>query len=394
MHDVSKILGVSEESAEWLELDAVQKSNDELVAQAQEKLGGAITAEDLRNALADKIKDHENQLYQAVGTTREDFDFEKVAGAARELSGGQKGFFLKKEFAEEILTQRPPESTLKHLGYSSTQELLSREDIGEVFSALRFLESNDWMHETFDVAYTKFTPQDFEERDIELRVLGNQWAEVAEKYVAKKHHNVSHLKEFGVIFINPIAQTDPGKFLRDFALLLHYFHEISFYSKLFGKYAELPNFNEQFISLLRGDVLESNSAEKGKWLIVQRYLWKENPKDPRLLVPHVNPEAMHWRKAEQDLMAFGKKESDVDLEFWDNLWSVAGYFENGKGEQELVSFDLEDNAMAFVSQEEGKPESFSYHQHEAMWNKVASEMMGGYDELEKRIIDNMDKGYV
>ena len=394
MNDVSKILGVFGESADWLELDAVQKKNDELVAETQEKLGGPKTAEAVRSALAKKIEEHENQLYKAVGTTREDFSFERVAATARSLAAEQKGFFLKREFAEEILHERPPESTLKHLGYGNTQELLSREDIGEVFSALRFLESNEWMHKTFDVAYTKFTPQDFEERAIELRVLGNQWAEVAEKYVAKKHHNVSHLKEFGVIFINPIAQTDPGKFLRDFALLLHYFHEITFYSKLFRKYAELPNFNEKFISLLRGDVLEASPQEKEKWLIVQRYLWKENPKDPRLFVPHVNPEAMHWRKAEQDLVSFGKGESEVDLEFWDNLWSVAGYFTNANGEQELVSFDLEDNAMAFVSQQEGKEEHFSYHQHEAMWNKVASEMMGGYDEVEKRIIDNMDKGYV
>jgi len=389
MHDISKMLGVSSESKEWLELDVVQKSNDELVASAQEKLGRVATAQDIQRALAIKVQEHEDQLYKAVGTNREDFDFEKVAVAARELASEQKGYFLKKEFAEEILHQRPPESTLRHLKYSSTKELLEKEDIGEVFSALRFLESNEWMHKTFEVAYTKFTPQDFEERDIELRVLGSQWAEVAEKYVAKKHHNVSHLKEFGVIFINPIAQTAPGKFLRDFAMLLHYFHEISFYSKLFKRYAELPNFNEQFISLLRGDVLEADAAEKGKWLIVQRYLWKENPQDPRLFIPHVNPEAMHWRKAEQDLVAFGKKESEVDLEFWDQFWSVAGYF----GE-DLVSFDLEDNAMAFVSQKEGKGEYFSYHQHEALWNKVAAEMMGGYDELEKKILENMDKGYV
>ena len=34
--------------------------------------------------------------------------------------------------------------------------------------------------------------------------------EKRKKYVAKKHHNVSHLKEFGIIFLNPIAQTEEG----------------------------------------------------------------------------------------------------------------------------------------------------------------------------------------
>ena len=49
----------------------------------------------------------------------------------------------------------------------------------------------------------------------------------------------------------------PGKFLRDFALLLHYFHEIEFYSKLFKKYSAEENFAEKFKSLLRGDVKET-----------------------------------------------------------------------------------------------------------------------------------------
>ncbi|MDP6704637.1 MAG: hypothetical protein QF775_04085, partial [archaeon] len=380
---------VSEKDGSWLQLKEVQQENDELISVVPGE-----TAEDVRSVLMSKIEEHENQLYEAVGTTRENFDFEKVAEAARDLATEQQGYFLKKDFAEDILVARPPESTLKHLGYGTTKELLSREDIGEVFSALRFLESNEWMHETFQVAYTKFTPKDFEERPIELRVLGNQWAEVAEKYVAKKHHNVSHLKEFGVIFINPIAQTDPGKFIRDFALLLHYFHEIVFYSRLFKKYAERENFNQEFISLLRGDVPEAGEMTENQWLIIQRYLWKEDPEDPRLFVPHVNPEAMHWRKAEQDLVAFGKKESDVDLEFWDQLWSAAGYFPNKQGVQELVSFDLEDNAMAFVSKSEGRQEVFSYHQHEALWNKVAASMMGGYDKVEQAIIDNMDTGRI
>ena len=71
------------------------------------------------------------------------------------------------------------------------------------------MESDEWMHETFEVAYSGFTAADFEERPIEIKVLGKEWHEVAKQFVAKKHHNVSHLKEFGVIFLNPIQERTP-----------------------------------------------------------------------------------------------------------------------------------------------------------------------------------------
>ena len=81
--------------------------------------------------------------------------------------------------AKEILTKRPPENTIKYLGYSNAQAMLDREDVGEVFSALRFTEDDAWMHGTFEKYYSKFTAEDFEERDIELRVLSSGWEEIS-----------------------------------------------------------------------------------------------------------------------------------------------------------------------------------------------------------------------
>ncbi|MBI2577740.1 MAG: hypothetical protein HYV77_02755, partial [Candidatus Wildermuthbacteria bacterium] len=199
---------------------------------------------------------------------------------------------------------------------------------------------------------------------------------------------------FGIIFLNPIAQTEPGKFLRDFALLLHYFHEVAFYSKLFRRYAELDNFSQKFISLLRGDVLEKNSVKAGEWLIVQRYLWKVNSEDPRLFLPHVNPESIHWRKAQEDLVAFGKRNEQSGLEFWDQLWAAAGIFPSNEGQRELVSFEMEDNAMGVASRSDGGNEVFYYHQREALWNRIFAAYAGGYPELEKYIIENMEKGSI
>src|SRR3989338_1523740 len=376
-------------------LEQIAQENSELMTNRFQEVGISEnpTVKEVSAAFFLQIERHEQELYKKIGVSPEKLDFHKIADAARKMASESDGFFLKKEFGRQILRQRPHHATLAYLGYTDVEELLRKEDIGEIFSALRFIESDEWMHKTFAVAYTKFSPKDFEHRPIEIRVLGPQWEEVAKKYVAKKHHNVSHLKEFGIIFLNPIAQTGKGKFLRDFALLLHYFHEVAFYSRLFQKYAQTGEFQQKFIALLRGDVLENPQLREGDWLLVQRYLWKENPRDMRLLMPRVNPESLHWWKAEQDLARFGKENPDIGLEFWDGLDAVAGLFPGEEGDK-LISLDMEDFAMSYVSSKEGKYEHFSYHQREALWNKIFARYVGGYGELERLVIENMGKGFI
>lgn len=182
----------------------------------------------------------------------------------------------------------------------------------------------------------------------------------------------------------------PGKFLRDFALLLHYFHEIEFYSKLFRYYSKRSDFAERFKALLRGDVPSIDKAGPGDWLIVQRYLAKEDPEDPRLFIPHVNPESLHWMRGERDLTLFRPQAKHMDLNIWHNLDWVGGLY---KGDQ-VVSFDLEDNAMSLVSFMEGKRENFNYHQQEAMWTKIFMEYVGGEEKTEKLLIENFENGVI
>lgn len=401
-HNLTKMLDVPKENLKRLDdimqshnfspcLTKVEKENSDMVNDISNNLGAGEkpSFEELRKIVLSRIEKNEKELMNYIGVSEDDLDFSRIAKAARDIATETKGFFLKKDYAKEILLKRPPENTMKSLGYSDVEEMLKNEDVGDVFSALRFGETDEWMHETFEVAYKSFTPDDFEERDVEIRVLGEQYREVAEKFVAKKHHNVSHLKEFGVIFLNPIAQKGTGKFIRDFALLLHYFHEIAFYSKLFRKYSDSNNFNDKFISLLRGDVPEAEDSDENNWLIVQRYLWKDDPQDKRLFVPRVNPEAIHWQKAQQDLVALGKKNSDITIDVWDNSSWVAGLFS-----EKIFSFEMEDNAMALADYHDGKDSYYNYHQREAMWNKIFSEYVGGYEKMEDMIIDNMGNGMI
>lgn len=368
--------------------------NERTISSTLDKINSRIMeANHVRGALRKTIFNHERQFLKFLASVSGRDEFEKAVNLAKKISTAKDGFFLKKDYLKKILKERPSKKLLDYLGYEEIDELLKKEDILEVFSALRFIETNEWMHKTFDEAYSDFKVSDFEERPIELKVLGARWFDVGKKFVAKKHHNVSHLKEFGVIFLNPIKEDVPGKFLRDFALLLHYFHEIRFYSKLFKKYSKEKNFAERFKALLRGDILEINKVEVGEWLIVQRYLAKENPRDPRLFLPRVNPESLHWLRGERDLAKFALERNDLDLELWHDLDWVGGLF-NGEEEKLLVSFDLEDNAMSLASFMEGEEKFFTYHQREAMWTRIFEDYVGGEDKTEELLVENFDKGIV
>lgn len=405
IEQLAKILGVDAAMLEKLEktmeartgragvLESIAERNAETMERTLRALNSSDrSAEHVKGVLRTAIVEHEKRLVSLVEKEHGASQFDKAAALAKKITKSGKGFFLKKEIAREILRKRPPENLLSYLGVKTIEEAFEGRDVTELFSALRFVESDEWMHATFDAAYSEFTAADFEERETEIRVLGPEWHEISKKFVAKKHHNVSHLKEFGVIFVNPIQEDIPGKFLRDFALLLHYFHEIEFYSKLFRRYSREANFAERLKMFLRGDVPEVNRAGDGEWLIVQRYLAKVNPEDPRLSLPRVNPESLHWARGERDLTSFKAPDAHLDLTLWHDLDWVGGIFLDGGAQ--TVSFDLEDNAMSLVSFMEGKNETFNYHQRESMWTKIFEEYAGGEERMEELLVENFDKGII
>ena len=114
-------------------------------------------------------------------------------------------------------------------------------------------------------------------------------------------------------------------------------------------------------------------------------------------MPRVNPESLHWRRGEKDIAMFQIPQVQLNLNIWADLDWVGEIFDidspaDGK---ELVSFDLEDNAMTLVSFMEGEDQqSFTYHQMEAMWTRIFSEYVGGDDNMEKLLIENFDKGII
>jgi len=375
---------------------------DEIVKENEQKISKTLTllncrdysAENVFRSLITKLQRDDREIYDLFGkpsgTTIE--GLKKLFDTASELADLSPLFVLKRNVAEEILRKNPPPNIMEALDYKDIEELLAKEDLFEVFAALRFVENNEWMHKTFDGTYKDLTANDFEERKIDLRVLSEKWLKIAEKFVKKKYHNISHLKELGVIFVIPIKIDTPGETLRLFSLVLHYLYEIDFYCKLFKKASLSAGFGQKIISLLKGEVVEGNKDEnKMIWPIIQRYLAKDDPNDPRLFIPHVNPEALHWKKAEQKISNLSKKFNRVDLEMWFDLDWVGGFFDKKDGSKDLVSFDLVDTVMALVQKEQRV--KYLYHHQEALWNEIFERYMGS-ENLEILMVNNFDKGYI
>ncbi len=364
----------------------IVRQNDILVGRTLDELGvhkNEQNAHNVYDALIRRIEHMDNELSALLGqqNSRDIATMcQQLCDKAVMFSKAQQGLFIKYEKLSEMLKAFPPHRVLEHFNYPSVDVLLAHHDIVSVMCSLRFAESREWMADFFDRAYRDLRPQDFEKRDISLRVLDSEWLSIAQKFLHHKYHNVSHLKELGIIFIIPLTMPTKGETLRLFTLLLHYIHEISFYGKLFDDFSQVDHFIENLLSLLRGDVSEEKVDPDGpfKIRIIQRYLAKDDERDFRLFEPHINPEAEHWYHAERDLASVGPMlgQDGHILGYWHGLDFVGDFFPDaimGGEKESLISFDLIDLTLSVLQKYNVQ---YIYHQQEALWNKIFIEYLG------------------
>lgn len=417
---LARILGTSPEALEDLDqkmtkiagkqgvMDSIAGQNDESVARVLSDLHltKESSAEDIYNELTHRLIHLDEHLFGLLGgpdLSKLSNDPGPISRVALDIFTPLKGLFIKKEKVAELLSKQPPQSLLDHFGYQSVQELLDKEGFSSVVSALRFTQTDEWMHSFFDMAYNDLKPEDFQEREVEIKILEPKWLEIAGKFMRKKFHNVSHLKEFGVIFIIPLPIDTPGETLRMFTLILHYLHEVPFYTELFRKHIKDANFISEFQSLLRGDVPEGPAPKipNVAWRIVQRYLAKDNPNDFRLFEHHVNPEAEHWLHVSDDYVRLAQLmkqgEGKFNIGYWQNLDCVGDFFKTKSGlaspaggSEKLISFNIIDLVMSLV---EEKEMGYIYHQEEALWNKIFSEYMG-HEKMNQLIEEHIIDGFI
>ncbi len=211
----------------------------EKVANRTKQLGLDTDAsgEKLYAALLAKVKQDDDHLARAIGGHDPEDLAEMIpliVKAAEAAPLPKDGWFLREEKARAMLRACPPEAVMERLGYHLVSQMLEQENVYELFLALRFVETPEWLN-AFDGLYRDLKASDFEPRDIRIVPFDKaKWGDIAEHFIAKKRHNITNSKEIGAIAVMPMTETRmPGVTMKVLPLLCHYYNEIRLYSSLF-----------------------------------------------------------------------------------------------------------------------------------------------------------------
>jgi hypothetical protein len=347
------------------------------------------TGPELYGALLNLVALHDQFLTQRIGGR----DVEDVADLlpriqriVEKVGINKTAWVLKHSVAKRLLKNHPPKKVMKILGCRSVDSMLKRENIAEVFGALRFAESADWMR-VFLKQYHQLTPHDFESRQIEFVQLdAEKWGAATTEFVHKKRHNITHLKELGVILLLPMPFTRMrGVTITVLPLLLHYINEIRLYSSFFKHQQVQKDFGKIVADTLFADPGKHAvmAGQHVHWRVIQRYFGKlENEQHPEIFEPHVQPEDLHWRKAEEVLYRL-----EPALQFWQGMDFVGLLFPEGP-----VSFSLMDVAVSYVNDAPYEHRAV-YHMRESLWNELFIRYMG-QSTLERQVLKQLDNDVI
>jgi len=354
-------------------------------------LGATPGGPELYDALLRQVAAHDAHLAHAIGGS-DPTDLREmiplIVKAAEAAPLPKDGWFLKETKAKDMLRHLPPMAIMDRLGYHLVSQLLEHENVYELFLALRFVESPEFLND-FDRSYLDLTPDDFEPRRIKVVPFAvEKWGDVAEHFIQKKRHNITHSKEMGAIAVMPMKETHMvGVTLKVMPLLFHYFNEIRLYSSFFKLMAPKKNFGAIVSDTLIADPAHVRLTEHGHihWRVIQRYFGKlPQEKHPEQFEPHVQPEDLHWRRAEEVLY-----DIDPELEFWRNLDYVAVDI---LPQHDTVTFNLMDVALSY-SNGITYADRYLYHFREALWNEVFARYLGE-PALEEQLLVKLDNAII
>lgn len=353
-------------------------------------LGVGATAEETYYALLSRVERDNARVAKIVGATDPDniqATVPYLVAAANKVDFHRNVFVLKHEKAKEFLRVHPPKNLIEHLGYENVEELFEKENFGELYTALRFSEGPDWLNE-YDELFKTVTAEDYEERDLEIIVMDHEkYVGLAEHFVEKKLHNVTHTKEMGVIVVVPVHQKRwKGLTLKTLPLLFHYMNEVKLYSTFFKhKSRTAHNFGEVVMETLIADP-DAGSQMAGQhvhWRVIQRYFGKlKDEAHPEAFEPHVQPEDLHWRRAEDLLYQI-----DPEMKFWENRDWV-GYAFDGQ----IVTLNFIDVALSYSNSQPFETRLI-YHFRESLWNEIFARYMG-MPTLKKQVLEQLDNDMI
>ncbi len=348
------------------------------------------TGKEFYHALLARIANDNERVTKIVGGSDSD-DVRHIVpflvAAANKVDFNRKVFVLKHDKAKELLRQMPPRKLMERLGYNDIEDLFNGENFSEMYTALRFSEGPEWLNK-YDELFKTVTANDYEERDIEIVVMDHdKYVDLAEHFVEKKLHNVTHTKELGVIVVVPMhVERMKGLTLKTLPLLFHYMNEVKLYSTFFKlKSKSTKHFGQTVMETLIADPGKAAqmSGSHVHWRVIQRYFGKlKDESHMEAFEPHVQPEDLHWRRAEELLYQI-----DPEMKFWKDRDWVGMNFDSRP-----VTLNFVDVALSY-SNDISYEDRYVYHFRESLWNELFSRYMG-MANLEHQILRQLDNDMI
>jgi hypothetical protein len=383
-----------------LEARTGHKGVDAALAGEIARKGGAITRElglapdcsgsELYGALLAKVKEQDAHLARTLGGKAVENPHEMIPLAMRRIEQIQMPrncFALKADRAAAMLQKLPPQALMKRLGYDNCATMVAKEDLAELFIAIRFTEGPDWLNQ-FDRVYDDLTGNDFEERQIRyIRFDPRKWGDVAAHFIEKKKHINTHSKEMGVVAVLPPPSDRMAAITTKVVTLsLHYYNEVRLYSAYFKLLRHKKNFGRILSETLIADtpnipLIEGHHIH---WRVIQRYYGKigEGAQHPEIFQPHLQPEDLHWRSAEKLMY-------QIDPEM--GMWRDMDYVAVRKGD-DTITMNLMDVVLSYANKV-AYPDRYLYHFRESLWNEVFARYMGE-KELREQLLVKLDNAIV
>ncbi len=344
------------------------------------------TPKELYAALQNLVAKHDAFLCRRFGGD-DPADVEDVLSRVKlivdRLGVPKQAWVLRHSVAKRMLKNHPPKRLMKLLGYRSLESMLKREPVSHIFAVLGLSETDKWMQE-FHRQYKHLHPSDFETRKIEVILLsGRKWEKLAATYSEKYHHNITHLKELGAVVIMPLpVKKMPGLTLIATVMLLHYINEIRLYSAYFKMQQVHSDFGGLLVKTLTEDPADhvTMGGQAVHWRIVQRHFGRPDQRRyyPEIFEPHVQPEDLEWRKAEEVLFHL-----EPALHFWFDIDYVALPTSGNP-----VSFNLLDMTVCYVNGLDYS-QRMTHYFRDSLWNELCLRYIAE-KPLEVQVLKQLD----
>ena len=276
---------------------------------------------------------------------------------------------IKHSVIKRLLKSTPPKKVMKQLGYRSVDSLLKRENIDELMIGVRFIETLDWQR-AFVKKYSNLQPNDFETRDVAFLLLdGRKWGNQTFKFVEKKHQNITHLKEMGVVALLPLPMTHlDGVTITLLPRLLFYLNEVRAYSSYFKLQQVKPQFGSIISDTINRDPARhiNMAGQHLHWRVIHNYYGNQDTDShPDFFEPHITPEDLFARKAEDILYKI-----EPALQFWSEM-DFVGVIRDGVP----ISFNLMDVAVNLINKLDYASRTFG-HMQNSLWNELFIRYLG------------------